>query len=65
MNLEQSFLQTIRQRPGSVASRQVYEDWLIEQHNPSGEFIHYYISAHSLDQRRMEPWFDTNNYFTR
>jgi uncharacterized protein (TIGR02996 family) len=45
MNHEQAFLEAIRRRPGSRADRLVYADWLMEQGDPRGEFIHCQIQA--------------------
>ena len=55
MELEQAFLQSIRQRPGSLANRLVYADWLIEQGNPRGEFIHCQIRPPSAARQSAPP----------
>src|SRR6185437_13880715 len=48
MELEQVFLKMIRLRPGSCADRLVYADWLIDQGNPRGEFMHCQLQARRL-----------------
>jgi uncharacterized protein (TIGR02996 family) len=48
MDQEQAFLEAIRRRPGSGAERLVYADWLTDQGNPRGEFMHLQYQARHL-----------------
>jgi uncharacterized protein (TIGR02996 family) len=48
MDQERSFLEAIRRRPGSRATRRVYADWLTDRGDPRGEFIQLQCEAGRL-----------------
>ena len=50
MDQDLSFLEAIREQPGSRANRLVYADWLQDQGDPRGEFIHLQDKASRLPE---------------